>query len=182
MTSSTKPIYRIIDVSETFIRKSPQRVKEQFPVSRKTDAIPELSIHKLFNSENSRGRQIDFSDEQPSNTRSPRFESLEPFPNATMQRFRQYPKQVLDIVSIDEGRQIDCSDEQVAKTDSPRVATVEPFSKTTLESLLQLEKQREQIILTDEGIQIDSSEEQISNACSPRVETCAILSNATIDR
>jgi hypothetical protein len=66
------------------------------------------------------GRQIEDSDEQFSNTESPRHESLEPDSNVTREREEQYRKQCPPIVFTVEGMQIDGSDEQPQNTESPR--------------------------------------------------------------
>jgi hypothetical protein len=58
------------------------------------------------------GRQIERSDEQPSNPESATVERAEPRSNVTIKRLLQRPKQSSGIVTIEEGIQIDRSDGQ----------------------------------------------------------------------
>jgi hypothetical protein len=58
------------------------------------------------------GIQIDFSDEQPENAPSARFETWHPVANVTLERLVHAEKQDPARISTDEGIQIDSNDEQ----------------------------------------------------------------------
>jgi hypothetical protein len=78
-------------------------------------SIPEPAREIPVSCERCSGRQIDFSDKQSVNAKSPSFETREPLSNITLERFAHPQKQWLGMISIDEGMQMDCSDKQSQK-------------------------------------------------------------------
>jgi anti-sigma regulatory factor (Ser/Thr protein kinase) len=112
VTSSPKPKYRTTDLSSIPIKNGPQMRKKRLFRSTTIVSISDVASESPVSCERCSGIQIDFSDEQPRNAKSPRIESREPTSNVTLERFAHPEKQRTEMISTDEGRQIDCSDKQ----------------------------------------------------------------------
>jgi hypothetical protein len=131
--SLSSPTNVLIEMRPTSMTKSPTTLKLQFPSAIEIPLRVRPSSQHGSNCWSPAGRQIDESDEQPSNTRSSIQESLESDSNVIVARDSHPEKHALHSLSTEDGMQIDESEVHPANAQASIDHGEEPSSNVTLD-------------------------------------------------